>query len=54
MNVALEQAEEYVDGELRNMYGDTFIRGSNIMYIATQRKKKKAGAAAGGVASSSS
>ncbi|KAJ2879423.1 U4/U6-U5 snRNP complex subunit lsm6, partial [Coemansia aciculifera] len=29
MNIALEQTEEYVDGELRNRYGDAFIRGNN-------------------------
>ncbi|KAJ1949246.1 U4/U6-U5 snRNP complex subunit lsm6 [Linderina macrospora] len=33
MNIALEQTEEYVDGELRNRYGDTFIRGNNVLYI---------------------
>ncbi|KAJ1962900.1 hypothetical protein GGI12_002369 [Dipsacomyces acuminosporus] len=30
MNIALEQTEEYVDGELRNRYGDAFIRGNNV------------------------
>ncbi|KAJ2161776.1 U4/U6-U5 snRNP complex subunit lsm6 [Coemansia sp. RSA 552] len=34
MNIALEQTEEYVDGELRNRYGDCFIRGNNVMYIS--------------------
>lgn len=29
MNIALEQTEEYVNGQLRNKYGDTFIRGNN-------------------------
>lgn len=29
MNLALEQTEEYVDGELTNKYGDAFIRGNN-------------------------
>ncbi|CAH8521544.1 unnamed protein product [Heterobilharzia americana] len=29
MNVVLEQTEEYVDGQLKNKYGDTFIRGNN-------------------------
>jgi small nuclear ribonucleoprotein (snRNP)-like protein len=33
MNVALEQTEEYVDGQLKTKYGDTFIRGNNILYI---------------------
>ncbi|KAJ1726543.1 U4/U6-U5 snRNP complex subunit lsm6 [Coemansia biformis] len=34
MNIALEQTEEYVDGELRNRYGDAFIRGNNVLYIS--------------------
>jgi U6 snRNA-associated Sm-like protein LSm6 len=29
LNIALEQTEEYVDGQLTNRYGDTFIRGNN-------------------------
>lgn len=29
MNLALEQTEEYVDGQLKNKYGDCFIRGNN-------------------------
>lgn len=29
MNIALENTEEYVDGNLKNRYGDTFIRGNN-------------------------
>ncbi|KAJ2852785.1 U4/U6-U5 snRNP complex subunit lsm6 [Coemansia erecta] len=35
MNIALEQTEEYVEGELRNRYGDAFIRGNNVLYIST-------------------
>ncbi|KAF5396534.1 Small nuclear ribonucleoprotein f [Paragonimus heterotremus] len=31
MNVVLEQTEEYVDGQLKNKYGDTFIRGNNVL-----------------------
>ncbi|TPX37327.1 hypothetical protein SeMB42_g06935 [Synchytrium endobioticum] len=34
MNIALEQTEEYVDGESKNKYGDCFIRGNNVLYIA--------------------
>ena len=34
MNIALEQTEEYVNGQLRNKYGDTFIRGNNGKYTA--------------------
>lgn len=29
MNIAMEQTEEYVDGQLKNKYGDCFIRGNN-------------------------
>ena len=29
MNIAMEQTEEYVDGQLKNRYGDCFIRGNN-------------------------
>uniref|UniRef100_A0A8C9LGM3 U6 snRNA-associated Sm-like protein LSm6 n=1 Tax=Piliocolobus tephrosceles TaxID=591936 RepID=A0A8C9LGM3_9PRIM len=31
MNIALEQTEEYVNGQLKNKYGDAFIRGNNVM-----------------------
>lgn len=29
MNIALEQAKEFVDGKLRRNYGDAFVRGNN-------------------------
>lgn len=29
MNIAMEQTEEYLDGQLKNRYGDCFIRGNN-------------------------
>ena len=29
MNIAMEQTEEYVDGQLKSRYGDCFIRGNN-------------------------
>ena len=29
MNIAMEQTEEYENGQLRNKYADTFIRGNN-------------------------
>ena len=32
MNIALEQTEEYVNGQLKNKYGDAFIRGNNGQY----------------------
>mmetsp|Transcript_29933 Transcript_29933/g.76185 ORF Transcript_29933/g.76185 Transcript_29933/m.76185 type:complete len:80 (+) Transcript_29933:86-325(+) len=40
MNIAMEQTEEYVDGQLKNKYGDTFIRGNNVLYISVQPKAK--------------
>ncbi|KAN0065636.1 U4/U6-U5 snRNP complex subunit lsm6 [Thecaphora frezii] len=33
MNIALEETCEYVDGAIKNRYGDAFIRGNNVMYI---------------------
>lgn len=33
MNIAMEQAEEYVDGQLKARYGDCFIRGNNGNYF---------------------
>lgn len=35
--MALEQTEEYVDGQLKTKYGDTFIRGNNILYIRSAK-----------------
>ncbi|KAJ3378924.1 U4/U6-U5 snRNP complex subunit lsm6 [Entophlyctis sp. JEL0112] len=29
MNIAMEQTEEFVAGDLKNRYGDAFIRGNN-------------------------
>lgn len=29
MNIAMEQTEEFVNEQLTNKYGDTFIRGNN-------------------------
>ncbi|KAI7872169.1 U6 snRNA-associated Sm-like protein LSm6 [Spinellus fusiger] len=37
MNIALENTEEYVDGVLKNKYGDTFIRGNNVLYISAEK-----------------
>ena len=36
MNIALEQTEEYVNGQLKNKYGDAFIRGNNGKYHSVQ------------------
>lgn len=35
MNIALEQTEEYRNGELLDKHGDSFIRGNNVLYIST-------------------
>jgi hypothetical protein len=35
MNIAMEQTEEYVNGQLKNKYGDCFIRGNNGNCCAT-------------------
>ena len=36
MNIAMEQAEEYVNGQLKKKYGDCFIRGNNVLYISAK------------------
>ena len=33
------RTQEYVNGQLKNKYGDAFIRGNNVLYISTQKKK---------------
>lgn len=35
MNIAMEQTEEYVDGQLKAKYGDCFIRGNNGQLMLT-------------------
>lgn len=37
MNIAMEQTEEYQNGQLKNKYGDAFIRGNNVCYISTAK-----------------
>mmetsp|Transcript_26075 Transcript_26075/g.87347 ORF Transcript_26075/g.87347 Transcript_26075/m.87347 type:complete len:83 (-) Transcript_26075:496-744(-) len=39
MNIAMEQTEEYVNGQLKAKHGDAFIRGNNVLYISTQKKR---------------
>ena len=34
MNIAMEDTKEFVNGELVKNYGDSFIRGNNVTYIA--------------------
>lgn len=33
LNIAMEQTEEYVNGQLKAKYGDCFIRGNNGMFL---------------------
>jgi U6 snRNA-associated Sm-like protein LSm6 len=40
MNIAMEQTEEYVDGQLKARYGDCFLRGNNVLYISTSKQKR--------------
>ena len=35
MNIALEKSEEYVNGKLRRVYGDAFVRGNNGGFITS-------------------
>ena len=37
MNIAMEQTEEYEDGQLKAKYGDCFIRGNNGMSCSMNR-----------------
>jgi U6 snRNA-associated Sm-like protein LSm6 len=37
MNIAMEQTEEYADGQLKNRYGDCFIRGNNGNYMLVSK-----------------
>ena len=39
MNIAMEQTEEYHNGQLKAKYGDAFIRGNNVLYISTLKRK---------------
>ena len=42
MNIAMEQTEEYVDGQLTSKYGDCFIRGNNgkkCEHVVVRQKK---------------
>ncbi|RKP08951.1 Sm protein F-like protein [Thamnocephalis sphaerospora] len=39
MNIALEQTEECVNGEVKNRFGDAFIRGNNVLYISADRER---------------
>ena len=34
MKIAMEDTEEYIDGQLKRKYGDCFIRGNNVLYLS--------------------
>lgn len=34
LNIAMEQTEEYVDGQLKARHGDCFLRGNNGDYVS--------------------
>ena len=34
LNIVLEKCEEIVGGKVMNKFGDLFIRGNNVQYIA--------------------
>ncbi|KAF9168501.1 U4/U6-U5 snRNP complex subunit lsm6 [Actinomortierella ambigua] len=42
MNIALEQTEELVNGQVKNQYGDTFIRGNNGNQTQQQKERRDA------------
>ena len=39
MNIAMEQTEEWANGQLKAKYGDAFIRGNNVLYISAAKRK---------------
>jgi hypothetical protein len=41
LNIAMEQTEEYVDGQLKAKYGDCFIRGNNGTFSSRQWREQK-------------
>lgn len=36
LNIVLEKCEEIINGRVVNKFGDLFIRGNNVQYIAPQ------------------
>ncbi|CAI5719355.1 unnamed protein product [Hyaloperonospora brassicae] len=36
-NIAMEQTQEYQNGQLKAQYGDCFIRGNNVLYISAAK-----------------
>jgi len=39
INIAMEQTKEYVNGQLKNKYGDAFIQGNNVTYVGLNFKR---------------
>ena len=44
MNIALEQTEEIVNGQVKNVYGDAFIRGNNGACASSRSRAGRSGA----------
>eukprot|EP00921_Rhytidocystis_pertsovi_P021584 GHVQ01034432.1.p1 GENE.GHVQ01034432.1~~GHVQ01034432.1.p1 ORF type:complete len:124 (-),score=26.16 GHVQ01034432.1:126-497(-) len=47
MNIAMEHTEEHIGSYLTNRYGDTFIRGNNVLYISAAAPTAHASSSAG-------
>ena len=43
MNIAMDQTEEYVDGQLKAKYGDCFIRGNNCLLYTSPSPRDQRG-----------
>jgi len=41
MNVILDKAEEYYEGQLVANYGQVLVRGSNILYVILDAYRKR-------------
>ncbi len=41
MNIILDGAEEYYDGQLIANYGQVLVRGSNILYVVLDALRKR-------------
>eukprot|EP00127_Corallochytrium_limacisporum_P003478 Clim_evm106s149 gene=Clim_evmTU106s149 len=37
MNIAMENTQEFVKGQLTATYGDAFIRGNNVLYMCADK-----------------
>lgn len=47
MNIAMEQTEEYVHGQLKAKYGDCFIRGNNGTFVCLGGYGRRGGVGGG-------